>query len=990
MSGKSVWDSKEDIQLPAQINEKNACHGNENYSNLHVSHDSKLPDLGVDNALKSKDCSGRSSWESSQGNNGQKDESRDFNDIPEIRKARDEDKSYHLSPGSDGWKQQNHSRYPENSGNQSRRYRRSRSQSRSRSRSRARDRSRSRSQGRGTSRSRSRSRDRNWGRCRSPLGDYRRESYRSSDRRSGSGVSSQPCRDFTLGKCRRGNECRFLHQHNLSHRDGGRLERDQAERWRIREERGGNFYDGQKDERPMNSSKSTMLCNDFLKGRCQRGSSCRYLHHDASGDNSERGNRHSSVDHDYRRQLRKNFNPPCKFFMMGKCQRDNCRFSHDCPAPINLEGMPQDDRRGHDFDDMNKSWDGTKWGEATAVSDIAQSTRWVNVGKGTSIGSITAEKHADGRRGHDFDDMNKSWNGPKWGEAAAVSDIAESTGWGDVGKGTSIGPITAEKQTDDRRGHCLDDKNKQWNDPKWGDATDVSENAKSTGWCIGNVENLNLTDSMNAEKCADDSLDNENRMWGSPLWKDKVVDRDENVSRQLGGGSHVVNIGSTGSKDVAKSFDREESRLTSHGLQSQTPYGIPENVHEQNRMQEASGRQLATTVMHSVFPVNSQIQQQHHHTKMRDNNAKTDDLNSVNSVDIYGNASYPALVPVQNFNQNPDSFGPQPPSFGGVDQSKHTISINPSKGHNIDSNWSLQQNFSPSNLQNQTQIQHGESLKPMVNSGMPLNIVNSEQVAQITNLQASLTQIFGNGQLPQLYAALNLPNSTELAPSLPDAVTLLPPITLMDAQPDKATMSQNPLGDSTEPNKPGNYSQPPGFLSNSVEQKNKMLLEHSTASAAVGLDNDKLDNNGCPVENDHRSPELRQQKPVENSGVEEDSKPIAEKCKQEPEKNPAENVNADASIGDGANGKDEKAMRLFKIALVEFVKELLKPKWKEGQLSREVHKTIVKKVVDKVTSTIQGVNVPKTQDKIDQYLSYSKPKLAKLVEAYTERFLKSA
>ncbi|GMP79700.1 hypothetical protein CsSME_00035144 [Camellia sinensis var. sinensis] len=966
---KSLWDSKEDIQLPAQINEKNACHGNENYSNLHVSHDSKLPDLGVDNALKSKDCSGRLSWESSQGNNGQKDESRDFSDIPEIRKARDEDKSYHLSPGSDGWKQQNHSRYPENG-----------------------------TGGAGARAEAGVGAEPGTGVGAGAKAEARAEVGAGAGTGTGVGAGahlviideSRTDRVTEEVDRGRGNECRFLHQDNLSHRDGGRLERDQAERWRIREERGGNFYDGQKDERPMNSSKSTMLCNDFLKGRCQRGSSCKYLHHDASGDNSERGNRHSSVDHDYRRQPRKNFNPPCKFFMMGKCQRDNCRFSHDCPAPINLEGMPQDDRQGHDFDDMNKSWDGPKWGEATAVSDIAQSTRWVNVGKGTSIGSITAEKHADDRRGHDFNDMNKSWNGPKWGEAAAVSDIAESTGWGDVGKGTSIGPITAEKQTDDRRSHCLDDKNKQWNDPKWGDATDVSQNAKSTGWCIGNVENVNLTDSMNAEKCADDSLDNENRMWGSPLWKDKVVDRDENVSRQLGGGSHVVNIGSTGSEDVAKSFDREESRLTSHGLQSQTPYGIPENVHEQNQMQEASGRQLATTVMHSVFPVNSQIQQQHHHTKMRDNNAKADDLNSVNSLDIYGNASHPALVPVQNFNQNPDSFGPQPPSFGGVDQSKHMISINPSKGHNIDSNWSLQQNFSPSNLQNQTQIQHGESLKPMVNSGLPLNIVDSEQVAQITNLQASLTQIFGNGQLPQLYAALNLPNSTELAPSLPDAVTLLPPITLMDAQADKATMSQNPLGDSTEPNKPGNYSQPPGFLSNSVEQKNKMLLEHSTASAAVGLDNDKLDNNGCPVENDHRSPELRQQKPVENSGVEEDSKPIAEKCKQEPEKNPAENVNADASIGDGANGKDEKAMRLFKIALVEFVKELLKPKWKEGQLSREVHKTIVKKVVDKVTSTIQGVNVPKTQDKIDQYLSYSKPKLAKLVEAYTERFLKSA
>ena len=73
-------------------------------------------------------------------------------------------------------------------------------------------------------------------------------------------------------------------------------------------------------------------------------------------------------------------------------------------------------------------------------------------------------------------------------------------------------------------------------------------------------------------------------------------------------------------------------------------------------------------------------------------------------------------------------------------------------------------------------------------------------------------------------------------------------------------------------------------------------------------------------------------------------------------------------------------MRLFKNALVDFVKELLKPKWKEGQMSREVHKAIVKKVIDKVTSTIQGTNIPKTQERIDQYLAYSKSKLNKLVE----------
>ncbi|KAJ0456804.1 putative transcription factor C3H family [Helianthus annuus] len=102
-----------------------------------------------------------------------------------------------------------------------------------------------------------------------------------------------------------------------------------------------------------------------------------------------------------------------------------------------------------------------------------------------------------------------------------------------------------------------------------------------------------------------------------------------------------------------------------------------------------------------------------------------------------------------------------------------------------------------------------------------------------------------------------------------------------------------------------------------------------------------------------------------------------------------DNGDAHGKVEEGDTGNDEKAMRLFKAGLVEFVKEILKPKWKEGKMSRDVYKTVVKKVVEKVTSTIQGTQIPRTQPKIDQYLSYSKPKITKLVEAYMEKLLKS-
>lgn len=77
--------------------------------------------------------------------------------------------------------------------------------------------------------------------------------------------------------------------------------------------------------------------------------------------------------------------------------------------------------------------------------------------------------------------------------------------------------------------------------------------------------------------------------------------------------------------------------------------------------------------------------------------------------------------------------------------------------------------------------------------------------------------------------------------------------------------------------------------------------------------------------------------------------------------------------------KEAKGVKLFKCMLVDVVKDLLKPSWKEGQLSREAHKTIVKKVVDKVIGTMEG-GIPQTQEKIDSYLSHSKSKLTKLVQ----------
>ncbi|GMH14964.1 hypothetical protein Nepgr_016805 [Nepenthes gracilis] len=87
-------------------------------------------------------------------------------------------------------------------------------------------------------------------------------------------------------------------------------------------------------------------------------------------------------------------------------------------------------------------------------------------------------------------------------------------------------------------------------------------------------------------------------------------------------------------------------------------------------------------------------------------------------------------------------------------------------------------------------------------------------------------------------------------------------------------------------------------------------------------------------------------------------------------------------------GKDNYLMwiRPFKFALAEFVKELLIPTWKHGELSREIYKTIAKKVVDKVIASVHEAHVPQTREQIDQFLSFSTTKLNQFVQAYVEKY----
>ncbi|MCD7468638.1 hsp70 nucleotide exchange factor fes1 [Datura stramonium] len=92
---------------------------------------------------------------------------------------------------------------------------------------------------------------------------------------------------------------------------------------------------------------------------------------------------------------------------------------------------------------------------------------------------------------------------------------------------------------------------------------------------------------------------------------------------------------------------------------------------------------------------------------------------------------------------------------------------------------------------------------------------------------------------------------------------------------------------------------------------------------------------------------------------------------------------------DRSVNKESRVLKNFHAALVEFVKELLKPAWSEGLVSKDAYKMIVKKTIDKVVNSLHPNQIPGTAESIREYLDICQPKLAKLIEAYVAKYGKS-
>ncbi|XP_031120884.1 zinc finger CCCH domain-containing protein 55-like [Ipomoea triloba] len=439
-------------------------------------------------------------------------------------------------------------------------------------------------------------------------------------------------------------------------------------------------------------------------------------------------------------------------------------------------------------------------------------------------------------------------------------------------------------------------------------------------------------------------LDGKNKHPSGPNWDD--AQRDSNLS-QIGihpkrfmaspNGRDTNTSGSV----LEKLTDSEGQTATSIASQSQSLNGSS-HVYEQGKIQEASGVNLSNTVMKPEMSLNSFVMPYTFEDKGKFG------PNALHEVKSSRNSVHPVLLPGQSYEVGENMTVSSEPSF--------FTSSNQSRPRN-------QKEAASSTDTQSMEFPHNLSTAALV-----------KLASQMKNSSTSSTVTFGNESVK---SELHL----EVVPSDPSSAL---PMFSAKPNPDQ----YHAPGDSVELCTSGNFMMPLVNAPRLDEQKTKVPLEKLNLSAVNPGAGEKNDVGGSDVMR-NKDPLLKRPELCTDLEVNGNNKIVANKCDDGQENKHSDNVEVHGKAEEVSGNKDDKAIRLFKNALIEFVKEILKPTWKEGRMSREVHKTIVKKVVDKVTSTIQGDHIPKTQEKIEQYLSYSKPKLSKLVQAYVERCLKA-
>lgn len=855
--------------------------------------------------------------------------------------------------------------------------------------------------------------------------DFSREKFSHGHESQRNNRSSGLCLNFVKGICHRGSSCRFLHE------DSTVEGRSKGERTHDGENKPYAGHDYRRESYKINAP-----CRYFASGRCRKGTDCRFLHEGAAPDRPQGGPADDRWGHSLGVENKSwsgaKWNDEATDLAHGSAGGKSLDFTSghiahtswgdsswnntsvgqtwNDTAAINgrSEASSADERWGSNLGNEGKSWGGPKWGNEVS---------------GSANGSVG---------GRTLGDKTGCISNSGWDEAAQYNQFP-----GQVGNQTVAADRPEGALVDGNMGYSSLEENKLQEGPKWtnlsADTAHVSVEGKAVvdmSGCIADSKNDALD--CNAQLNGMTWNDNDNvsvsgakrfSRWGNDENNGQI--RDADVNKLLGGTKRGGNATESEEKEMPnwkKDNDAKDGVPISKPAQGSLDDRMNNNVDNYNR---AWGFPTPDQNMHKPSWTSDNSRASLNAQSSRGNEAVLNFANTPSDLDVknqyihfndngkprYGIPIPPSVsqeVSILSHEQTsiqghhsvpmyPDGqMHPAPkvmmhPSASNMNAQCQQVPLPSPRLRSFDLNGPFEDLPSPNNqAQNPT-----ETIKAAGNtelkmspgtSGVPAgqNVVTSEQVAQMSHLSASLAQIFGNRQqLPQLYASLNSTTTMGLMHSGLNSGALGASVDGSFVQSNQDNWSQKqhaPVSNSMESSlisiQTPMFSEMPIMQNNTHPHESQVQLSNlPTPVAVVPTVKDPVNSGSLEKEPPEQSNNPKQaENPINNETT------VACAVKEQDDTNGRMDE-------DGKKGKDAKGMRMFKFSLVEIVKEILKPTWKEGQLSKEAHKTIVKKVVDKVSGSVQGEHI-QTQEKIDQYLAYSKNKLTKLVEAYVEKYLK--